>query len=172
VVDAGNFAHIYLRPGRRPLEAREILALGPRVLSRAQRSPEIGVVVLRRGEGAVALIGHEVFSVAEMDRAPLAAPFSRPAVVDLMRELPHMPTAGDLVLFGDAVHAAGTVGFAWEFGSHGGITRVETDSVICWPARAPIDLSGLTHSTQLHAQLWEAYLASSGRAWGRARHQG
>ena len=68
-----------------------------------------------------------------------------------------MPTAGDLVLYGEATHRGGTVGFAWEFGSHGGLTKTETDSVVCWPSDGPVDLSGLGHCTQLHEKLSEAY---------------
>jgi hypothetical protein len=83
--------------------------------------------------------------------------FSRRAVADYLRELPHLPTAGDLVLFGQAVSRGGTVGFAWEFGSHGGLTRTETSSAICWPSSAPVDLSGLSHCVDLHNRLSEVY---------------
>ena len=68
-----------------------------------------------------------------------------------------MPTAGDLVLFGEAVRKSGTVGFAWEFGSHGGLTSTETDSVVLWPSNAGLDLRGLSHSTQLYERLSEVY---------------
>ncbi|HEX8821034.1 MAG TPA: phosphodiesterase, partial [Archangium sp.] len=85
------------------------------------------------------------------------AEFSRRAVADFLRELPHMPTAGDLVLYGQAVSKGGTVGFAWEFGSHGGLTRTETSSIVCWPRELPVDLSGLSHCTQLHERLSEVY---------------
>jgi hypothetical protein len=51
------------------------------------------------------------------------------------------------------------VGFAWEFGSHGGLTRTETRSTVCWPSDAPMDLSGLSHCTRLHQRLAEAYRA-------------
>jgi hypothetical protein len=49
------------------------------------------------------------------------------------------------------------VGFAWEFGSHGGLTRTETESLVAWPAAAPLELAGLGHSTQLHARLSDVY---------------
>jgi hypothetical protein len=61
------------------------------------------------------------------------------------------------VLYGQAVKQGGTVGFAWEFGSHGGLTRTETSSVVCWPRDLPADLSGLGHVTQLHERLSEVY---------------
>jgi hypothetical protein len=105
----------------------------------------------------VAVIGGRVFGPEEIDSSPLAEEFSKRAVADLLRELPHMRTAGDLVLYGAAAEPGGTVGFAWEFGSHGGVTGIETKSWVCWPTDAPVDLSALSHSTQLHQRLSEVY---------------
>lgn len=159
VIEAGNFSHVYLSRGKAPLEALELLARHRNVLARAVSQPDIGIVAVRRGDSAVAIVGGGVYGPDEIDRAPLPVEFSRAAVADLLRELPHMATAGDLVLYGQAVTKTGTVGFAWEFGSHGGLTRIETDSVICWPSEAPLDLSALGHCTQLHERLSEVYRA-------------
>jgi hypothetical protein len=158
VVECGNFAHVYLSGERQSLEARELLARHPDVLARVTRSPEIGVVALRRGGSAVAVVKGGVYGPDEVARAPLSPEFSRRAVADFLRVLPSMSTAGDVVLFGEAVRRGGTVGFAWEFGSHGGLTRTEASSLVCWPADAPVDLSGLGHCAQLHERLAEAYL--------------
>ena len=68
-----------------------------------------------------------------------------------------MPNAGDLVLYGREVDEGHTVGFAWEFGSHGGLTHTETDSLVFWPAHAPLDLRGLSHASQLQERLSEVY---------------
>lgn len=157
VVESGNFSHVYLTRSKQPLEALELLQRFPDVVARAAASRDIGIVAMRRGDSAIAIIKGKVFKPDELDSAPLSAEFNRRAVADLLRELPYMQTAGDLVLYGEAVQPGGTVGFAWEFGSHGGLTRIETDSVVCWPADAPIDLRGLGHSTQLHEKLSELY---------------
>lgn len=157
VIEAGNFSHVYLTRSAPALEARELLARHPEVLARATRHPDIGIVALRRGHSAVALIRGGVYGPGEVASAPLSSEFSRRAVSDLLRELPYMPTAGDLVLYGEATHPSGTVGFAWEFGSHGGLTHTETDSVVCWPAEAPVDLRGLGHCVELHDKLSEVY---------------
>jgi hypothetical protein len=157
-IECGNFAHVYLTGERQPLEARELLARFPDVLARVTRSPEIGIVALRRGPSAVAVVKGGVYGPDELDHAPLSSEFSRRAVADFLRVLPSMTTAGDLVLFGEAVQRGGTVGFAWEFGSHGGLTRTEANSLVAWPANAPVDLSGLGHCVQLHERLAEAYL--------------
>jgi len=159
VVESGNFAHIYLTRDRQPLEARELLAEYRDVVARASRHPDIGIVALRRGDSAVALVKGGVYGPEEIENAPLAAEFSKRAVADYLRELPHLSTAGDLVLFGEAVRPGGTVGFAWEFGSHGGLTRTETRSIVCWPRNAPVDLSGLSHCVRLHERLAGAYRA-------------
>ncbi len=162
-IECGNFAHVYLSGDPRPLDARTLLARHPDILARVTRSPDIGIVALRRGNGAVALIRGGVYGADTVDRAPLSSEFSKRAVADFLRVLPTMSTAGDLVLFGEAVHRGGTVGFAWEFGSHGGLTRTEANSLVCWPAKAPVDLSGLSHCAQLHDRLAAAYLDSPPR---------
>ncbi|MCE9668128.1 alkaline phosphatase family protein [Myxococcus stipitatus] len=158
VVECGNFAHVYLTGAREALEARTLLARHPDILARATRDPDIALVALRRGSSAVAVVRGGVYGPDELDRAPLSPEFSRRAVASLLRGLPAMTTAGDLVLFGEAVRQGGTVGFAWEFGSHGGVTRTEAQSLVLWPADAPLDLSGLGHVSHLHARLAETYL--------------
>ncbi|MBZ4407080.1 alkaline phosphatase family protein [Myxococcus sp. XM-1-1-1] len=163
IVECGNFAHVYLSGAREPLEARALLARHPEVLARATRSEDIGIVALRRGHSAVAVIRGGVYGPDEVERAPLSPEFSRRAVADFLRGLPAMTTAGDLVVFGEAVRRGGTVGFAWEFGSHGGLTRTEANSLVCWPTNAPVDLSGLGHCAQLHDRLAEVYVRQAPR---------
>ncbi|MGQ0504157.1 MAG: alkaline phosphatase family protein [Myxococcaceae bacterium] len=159
VVEAGNFSHVYLTRDTRALEAMDFIESPTYrdVLARAAASPQIGIVALRRGDSAVGIIRGRAYGPDEITSAPLSSGFSKRAVADLLRELPHMPTAGDLVLYGEVTHAAGTVGFAWEFGSHGGLTTVETDSVVLWPSDAPLDLRGLSHCSQLYDKLSEVY---------------
>jgi hypothetical protein len=157
VVDAGNFAHVYFDTRSPALEARELLARHPGALARCATHPDVGICALRRGTGAVALIGGRVYAPEELSRAPLADGFAREAVGDLLRELPSMPDAGDLVLYGNAVQPGATVGFAWEFGSHGGLTRTETESLVIWPSRGPVRGEGLAHSVELHQRLAGAY---------------
>ncbi|MDY7229668.1 alkaline phosphatase family protein [Hyalangium rubrum] len=159
IVESGNFAHVYLTRDREPLEALELLSEYRDVVARASRHSDIGIVALRRGGGAVALVKGGVYGPDEVVHAPLASEFSKRAVADFLRELPHLRTAGDLVLFGEAVRPGTTVGFAWEFGSHGGLTLTETRSTVCWPSNAPVDLSGLSHCVRLHQRLAGAYRA-------------
>jgi len=157
VVESGNFSHVYLTRERQPLEAAQLVERFPEVLARATRHPDIGIVVVRQRGSAVAIIGGQVYGPEDIISAPLSVEFSRRAVADYLRELPHMPTAGDLVLFGQALPQGGTVGFAWEFGSHGGLTRTETASLVCWPQGLPVDLSALSHCTQLYERLSSVY---------------
>lgn len=159
VVEAGNFAHIYLDRGPSPLEAAALLT-GPyrEVLARIARHPDIGIAAVRRGEGAVALIGGRAYGPDELASAPLDEAYNPLAVADLLHELPHMKTAGDVVLYGQAAGPSRTVGFAWEFGSHGGLTHAEVDSAILWPVDGPVRGEDLTHVIQLHDRLASAYL--------------
>jgi hypothetical protein len=148
---------VYLTRELKPLEAAQLVSRFPEVLARATRHPDIGIVAMRHRDSAVAIIGGGVYGPDEIESAPLSTEFSKRAVADFLRELPHMPTAGDLVLYGQAVPEGGTVGFAWEFGSHGGLTRTETNSTILWPTSMPVDLSALSHCTQLHERLASVY---------------
>jgi hypothetical protein len=157
VVEAGNFAHVYLTRGKEPLEAMDLLNKHRNVLARAVAQRDIGIIAVRRQDSAVAIIQGRVYGPDEIESSPLSSHFSKRAVADLLRELPHMKTAGDLVLYGEICQPGGTVGFAWEFGSHGGLTNIETNSVVCWPSRGPVDLSGLGHATQLHEKLSQVY---------------
>ncbi|MBU8897539.1 alkaline phosphatase family protein [Corallococcus sp. M34] len=158
VIEAGNFAHVYLSGEPAPMEARELLARHGDVLARATRNRDIGMVAVRRGAHAVVIVGEGVYGPDDLERAPLDSEFSRRAVADFLLGLPRMATAGDLVLFGQPVRRGATVGFAWEFGSHGGLTRTEANSLVCWPADARLDLGGLGHCSRLHERLAEAYL--------------
>jgi len=157
VVEAGNFAHVYLTRGHPPLEALEIVSRHREVLASAVQMKQIGIVALRQRDSAVAIINGAIYRPGEIECAPLSSAFSKRAVADLLAELPAMPTAGDIVLFGQTTSAEGTIGFAWEFGSHGGLTRRETESMVCWPADSPLDLGALHHSAQLHERLSEVY---------------
>jgi hypothetical protein len=159
VVEAGNFAHVYLTRGYPPLESLEIVSCYGQVLARAVQLKQIGIVVLRQRDSAVAIIGGAIYRPEEIHRSPLANAFSKRAVADLLAELPAMPTAGDMVVFGESTSGDGTVGFAWEFGSHGGLTSRETESLICWPADSALDLGALQHSAQLYERLSEVYRA-------------
>lgn len=156
VVEAGNFAHVYLESGP-ALEASDILARHRNVLARASSSNSIGIVTLRAGGKGFAIVGGKLYGVDSLAAAPLAHGFSRNGLADYLRELPHLTTAGDLVLYGQATRETGTVGFAWEWGSHGGLTQTEVDSSIFWPSTAPLPFHGLQHSTQLYSQLSELY---------------
>ncbi len=159
VVEAGNFAHVYLERGPEPLEAAALLSGSHReVLARIACHPDIGIAALRRGEQAVALIGGRVYGPGELASAPLDAEYNRHALADLLHELPHMKTAGDVVIYGQAAGPARTVGFAWEFGSHGGLTHAEVDSAILWPLDGAVRGEDLTHVVQLHERLAGAYL--------------
>ena len=105
VVEAGNFAHVYLTRGHERRWRRGAAGAPPggagagRGAARTSASWRCGAG--RLGGGA----DRRAASTARTrwTGAPLPEEFSRRAVADFLRELPHMPTAGDLVLYGEAV---------------------------------------------------------------------
>lgn len=158
VVEAGNLAHVYLGNQGRALSASEILAANGEVLARAVNDPRVAFVAVRRHDHAVAVTREGIFTAEELTHARLPAPLSARAVAELLRELPRLPHAGDLVLHGAPAPNGGTVGFSWEFGTHGGVTAPETDSFVLWPSDAPAALNDLAHASELHGRLVNAYL--------------
>lgn len=155
VVEVGGMAHVYLGATGRPLEAFELLVSHSRLLARVLADPYVGFVAVRRGTEAIGLTANSSFTADEVTQSSLPAGPSVRAVAELLRALPQMSNAGDLVVVG-ATTAEGVVGFSWEAGTHGGVSSAETDSFVLWPTGA-VSLDSLGHAADLHRRLTERY---------------
>jgi hypothetical protein len=70
-------------------------------------------------------------------------------VLQGLRELMAMPSAGDLVLYGIAA-AAGDISFVPELGAHAGPSEHELHTFILHPPDAALPAAPLTHPVQLY----------------------
>lgn len=147
VVDAGNFAHVYLG-GTRPLTGAEILRGHGRTLARALRCPGVGLVAVRGADGtALAFSGGRVVDPRDPATVPKGA--SPRAVAAMLEDLARSPSSGDIVLYG-AWFPGGCVSFSWEFSSHGGVSPIETETFVIHPAGVPLDVDRVAHGADLH----------------------
>jgi hypothetical protein len=156
VVDAGDIAHVYFTDHAEPLPLEAIERLQPRILAALQTSAAVPFVVARSIAGPVVLAGREYHRLAEpRQRAALAAhpAFRGRADVETLfgylERVISMPSAGDLVLYGNAGPGR-TIAFSWEFGSHGGIAADEIESFVVAPRDAAFDFRDVTLPEQLH----------------------
>jgi hypothetical protein len=141
VVTGGSIAHVYVgrQPGGATIE--EIEERFPRLVPLLERSPGVGLVVVRRSAQGP-LVVHRGQRVRLRDEAALArlAPFRTvgPALLaGILRLVIASETAGDLVLYG-AFAPAGAVTFDPELGSHGGVHPDELDLFVIPPDGASL----------------------------------
>jgi hypothetical protein len=153
VIDSGNYCHVYLG-GDRPLTAKEVVERHGDVLARALGCPGIGLVGMRTPTGAVAFAGSR--RVDPDDPSSLPRGVNPAALRVFLEDLPHTPSAGDMVLFGSWIDDA-CVAFTREFSSHGGLSPEETSIFLLHPRQLPVDLSHMTHAAELHSLFSSLY---------------
>ncbi|WP_250002397.1 alkaline phosphatase family protein [Actinoplanes sp. M2I2] len=157
VVSSGNLALIYLTRFTERLDRAAIDRAYPRLIHGLAAHPGIGLVVVRTGDGPVAIGGsgsHRLRDGVVEGVDPLL-PYGPRARHDLLRhqESVHL---GDLVLIScvDAVTEE-VAAFEELVGSHGGLGGWQTDAVLVHPARWPITEAEIDGPDAVHRQLIE-----------------
>jgi hypothetical protein len=157
VVPSGNLALLYLtrQPGR--LDRAEIDRIHPRLVNGLAAHPGIGVVVVRDGDGPVALgtAGSHRLRDGVVHGVDPLLPYGPHARHDLLR---HQESAhvGDLVLISSVDPVTDEVAAFEELvGSHGGLGGWQTEAVLVHPARWPITQPDLNGPDAIHRQLIE-----------------
>ena len=156
IVDAGDIAHLYFTDHEEPLPLSAIERLQPRILAALQTCHAIPFLVARGERGPIVVAGKRYLHLADpQHRAEIAAlpafrGRDRETLLGYLDRLIGMPSAGDLILYGNA--GAGTsVAFSWEFGSHGGIGAEETEAFVISPRAAAFDFASVTLPEELHS---------------------
>lgn len=147
VVDAGNYAHVYF-DGKEPWTGEEIARRRGTVLARLLSCPGVGMVAMRTRDGAVVFAGDR--RVDPKDPATVPPAVSPRAVEAILEEMVSSPSAGDLVAWGQWFEG-GCVAFSWEWSSHGGPSKEETETFVVHPRDVPIDPGHVAHGADLHA---------------------
>jgi hypothetical protein len=150
VVPAGPNAFVYFTDDPEPILAEDLESRHPGVAAGLSRHPGIGLVLVRSRVGAVCWYRGRRYA---LDRGPTDGLFEgradREVVLQGLRELMAMPSAGDLVLYGIEA-AAGDTSFVPELGAHAGPSVHELHTFILHPADVPLPAAPITHPVQLY----------------------
>jgi len=149
VVAAGPNAFVYFTDTPEPLDAAAIERRHPGLAARLSGHPGVGFVLARGASPVCWWRGRRI----ELDTAGTPGPFAgrpdREVVLEGIRELMAMPSAGDLVLYGIGA-PAGDVSFLAERGAHAGPSEAELHTFVLHPPHVALPAGPLTHPVQLY----------------------
>ena len=158
VVVAGSNAFVYFLDTEAPLPLEAIDRRAPSLVDDLSRGRGIGFVLVRSAEGPLCVWRGKRYRLSEGDVGPFAGRPDLPIVLEGIRDLMAMPSAGDLVIYGNDA-PEGNVSFIPELGAHAGPSADELHTFIVSPPAAR--LSGtITHPIQLYDYFIEYGIAS------------
>jgi hypothetical protein len=148
-VAAGPNALVYWVDVEEPLMLAEIEARVPGLAEALSRSPGIGFVLVRTAEGPVCWWRGKGYLLSREQPGPFAGRSDLDLVLQGIRDLMAMRSAGDLVIYGiDA--PGGNVSFVPELGAHAGPSADELHTFIISPTGAALP-EPITHPIQLYS---------------------
>jgi len=141
VVSAGPNAFVYFLEPRAPVGIEWIEQRFPSLGEELSRSRGVGFVLVRSEAGPLCFWRGKRYRLDELHTGPFAGRQDLPRVVEGLRDLMAMTSAGDLVIYGtDAPQ--GHVSFVSEVGAHAGTSPEELHTFLIHPQavelRAPI----------------------------------
>jgi hypothetical protein len=149
LVVAGPNAFVYFLDEDEPLTLEQIEQRVPGLADELGAARGIGFVLARSPAGPVYLARGKRWVLGDGDAGPFATRADRALVVEGIRDLMAMPSAGDLVIYGNDA-PEGNVSYISEAGAHAGPAPEEMQTfMVCPPGVA---LPGpITHPVQLYA---------------------
>ena len=147
VVSAGPNAFVYFLDTEQPLTIDEIDVRHPHVAEDISRLPGVGFVLARSAAGPVCAFRGKRYRLEE-EPGPFAGRSDLDIVVDGIRDLMAMRTAGDLVIYGNEA-AGGDVSFITEIGAHAGPSYEELHTFIIAPTGVALP-TPIRHPIQLY----------------------
>ena len=165
--EAGDLAHVYFTDEEAPIDFERVQQRHPGVLAALRESRAVGIVVVRNGRRGVAIVaGQELDLELQSDVARL--PHPDPALcATYLSDLISLPHSGDLVVLGWRGSDEVPVAYAWEFGSHGGVSPEELETFFVHPPDCRLRFSDAIRPDGLYRLLHDAY-----RTPQRARRPG
>jgi Type I phosphodiesterase / nucleotide pyrophosphatase len=149
VVSAGPNAFVYFLTDREPVALDELDRRFPGLADEISRSRGVGFVLARSAEGPVCLWRGKRHLVDHERGGPLfAGREDADLVAQAIRGLMAMPSAGDLVIYGND-SPDGNISFIPELGAHAGPSADEMQTFIVCPARVALK-APITRPTQLY----------------------
>jgi hypothetical protein len=149
VVAAGPNAFVYFVDTPEPLTFEEIEARHPGLARRLSASPGIGIVLVRSTSGPLCFWRGAPYGLEALAAGPFARRPDLERIVEGIRDLMAMRSAGDLVIYGiDAPQ--GNVSYVPEVGAHAGPSADELHTFLIHPAAVSVP-APITHPVQLYA---------------------
>ncbi len=148
VVTAGPNAFVYFLAEEGPLTIARIDERCPGVADEISRGRGIGFVLARSSEGPLCLWRGTRYRLDALHEGPFAGRPDLDVVVEGIRDLMTMPSAGDLVIYGIGA-PEGNVSFIPELGAHAGPSPEELHAFVVAPPGVTLP-SPLTHPIQLY----------------------
>jgi len=148
VIAAGPNAFVYFLETTEALTLERIEERHPELAARISASPGIGIVLVRSAAGPLCFWRGRRYSLDTLAAGPFAHRPDLERVVEGIRDLMSMPSAGDLVIYGiDAPQ--GNVSFVAEVGAHAGPSIDEMETFLIHPPQVIVP-TPITHPVQLY----------------------
>ena len=148
VISAGPNAFVYFLDFPEPLTLEQIEKRFPALATAISDARGIGIVLVRSASGPLCFWRGRRYGLDELQAGPFAGRADLERVVEGIRDLMAMPSAGDLVIYG--INApGGDVSFISEVGAHAGPSADEMQTFIIHPRNADVP-APITHPIQLY----------------------
>ena len=148
VIAAGPNAFVYFLEKPEPLTLDQIEQRYPELAKRISASPGIGIVLVRSASGPLCYWRGAPYGLDALAAGPFAQRPDLERIVEGIRDLMTMPSAGDLVIYGiDAPQ--GNVSFVAEVGAHAGPSVDELHTFLIHPSGVQVP-TPITHPVQLY----------------------
>jgi hypothetical protein len=148
VIAAGPNAFVYFLESAEPWTLERIEERYPALATRISASPGIGIVLVRSAAGPLCFWRGARYGLDTLGDGPFAKRPDLERVVEGIRDLMAMPSAGDLVIYGiDAPQ--GNVSFVAEVGAHAGPSADELHTFLIHPPGMTVP-TPITHPVQLY----------------------
>ena len=149
IITAGPNAFVYFLDSVEPLLFEDIERRHPGAAVLLSKHPGIGLVLARSAEGPLCWWrGQQVSLESDGADGPFADREDRALVLEGLRDLMAMPSAGDLVVYGIGAPES-DVSFIPERGAHAGPSPHELHTFIIAPAAAPVE-GPVRHPVELY----------------------
>jgi hypothetical protein len=167
---SGPLVHIYFNVTPQRMEISEIALLYPELLDALTDHPGIGLV-LGLEHGRPAVVQNRGTALLDPGLLPHGLPDARQTTADLRRLL-SFPHCGDLVLIGAWNTLGRVVTFEEHQATHGGAGGPQDYPLFLSPPSVPVDVSGVTNSSQLYEHFMSTYHSASNLTQDRERLPG
>ncbi len=148
VIAAGPNAFVYFLETAEPWTLERIEERYPALATRISASPGIGIVLVRSAAGPLCFWRGARYGLDALAEGPFAVRPDLERVVEGIRDLMAMPSAGDLVIYGiDAPQ--GNVSFVAEVGTHAGPSTDEMQTFLIHSRDVTVP-TPITHPIQLY----------------------